>query len=157
MAKRIRKPATGEAFTVWQGDESGDVETLEKLADELAFYGPRRFAAEIANCRALVARQADEDWPDAFAEAVDDACNALTEYAQRFNPYAYFGAHVTDPESFGFWVSVDSAVEDADLRVEDLCEVPRAFSGLVAHVNDHGNVTAYRFARGRGYELFAVV
>jgi hypothetical protein len=67
-----------------------------------------------------------------------------------FGPFEHGGA-------VGFYIHVDGALEDADRKVSDLCEVPRGYSGFVVHVNDHGNVSGYRFARGRAIPLFAVV
>lgn len=88
---------------------------------------------------------------------LSDLFDALNEYAP---PFAYFGAHEGDGSDFGFWVSTDaieSAVSDGELlSVSDLSEVPDSWSGMVYHVNDHGNGTLYT-PRREWSEVWAVV
>jgi hypothetical protein len=80
--------------------------------------------------------------------------DALDAYAPA---YFYFGSHPGDGADYGYWLS-DSFQEDFDgLKVSDTSEIPRGYSGEVLHVNDHGNMTLYKYARGRSTELWAIV
>lgn len=156
MNKRNRKPAIGESFQAWSGD---DAATLRNLIDELQWFGPRRFADEISRCRECLAALADPasdltDWPDQFENCIDVACEALTAWAQERNPYIWFGANPHYPESFGFWPDADAARDNADWIGDGFGEWPRGFSGLAIVVNDHGNMTAYRVSRGRKYQTY---
>jgi hypothetical protein len=99
----------------------------------------------------------------ASTDSIDRWCTEvttfLTDWAQRKlkNDYIFFGWQPNDEEPVGFFYSVRNFEADADLRVDDRNKVPKAFSGLVAEVNDHGNLTAWKYVRGRHYELFSVV
>jgi hypothetical protein len=82
---------------------------------------------------------------------------ALDEYAP---PYFYFGAHPGDGADYGYWLSEEweeNLKDNGGLKVNDLSEVPKTFSGEVAVVSDHGNVTLYRFHRGRKFEIWSLV
>lgn len=73
-------------------------------------------------------------------------------------PYAYFGAHEGDGEDYGFWLSSGFESEFEGLKVDDLSRVPKGYTGEVLHVNDHGNMTLYWYARGRMIrEVWALV
>jgi len=81
--------------------------------------------------------------------------DALNEYAP---PYFYFGAHPGDGSDYGYWLSDDFPDFSFDgLRVSDLSEVPRGYSGEVVYVNDHGNMSLYTYSRGRRREVWAIV
>lgn len=96
--------------------------------------------------------------------------DALNEYCL---PYFYFGAHPGDGSDYGYWLSEDFAEEFADastnfakadgaqlpenIKVNDLADVPKGFTGEVLQVNDHGNCSLYAYAHGRGREVWAVV
>ena len=85
---------------------------------------------------------------------LEELTNALQEYAPA---YFYFGTHPGDGADFGYWLS-ESFEQDFDgLKVSDLSEVPRGYTGEVLHVNDHGNMTLYAYSRGRGRELWGIV
>jgi hypothetical protein len=87
-------------------------------------------------------------------EVLSDLFDALEQFAP---PYGYFGAHIGDGADYGFWLS-ETMPDDFDgLKVSDLSEVPRGYSGEVLHVNDHGNMTLYAFARGRAREVWGIV
>lgn len=90
-------------------------------------------------------------------ELVNELCDALQEYAPD---YGYFGAHPGDGADFGFWLSEDwqrSARDDGALEVADTSEVPANYSGLVVHINDHGNATLYAARKGKLREVWSVV
>jgi len=101
-------------------------------------------------------------------EYLDELFTALDSYAP---PYFYFGSNPGDGADFGFWLSEDFAEDfnavseiSADIvesvfsiRVSDLAEVPRGFSGEVLLVNDHGNATLYAYSRGRRREVWSIV
>jgi hypothetical protein len=143
----MNSPSLGIAF---DPDQLNERERADAYAAELRYYRPRGFAA--------VARDLERADLEFDYDAMHDADELLTEWARRVtrNPYIVFGPF-PHGGAVGFYVDADSAVDDADLQVDDMSEVPRGFSGLVVHVNDHGNVTAYRYSRGRSRELFAVV
>ncbi len=84
-------------------------------------------------------------------------------------PYVYFGAHPGDGADFGFWPDHDAidanavthpgdvGETDGLLAVSDLSEVPADYSGLINHVNDHGNATLYQHDKGEFVELWSCV
>jgi len=81
---------------------------------------------------------------------------ALDNYAP---PFFYFGSHPGNGADYGFWLSEEWEEQLADnggIKVNDLSEVPIGFSGYVAQVSDHGNVTLYSFARGRSREVWSI-
>ena len=83
--------------------------------------------------------------------------DALNEYCL---PYFYFGSHPGDGADYGYWLSEEWEEEldsNDGIKVSDLSEVPVGFSGDVAQVSDHGNVTMYRYTRGRHRELWSLV
>jgi len=82
---------------------------------------------------------------------------ALDEYCL---PYFYFGSHPGDGADYGYWLSEEweeQLEENGGIKVNDLADVPKGFTGDVAVVNDHGNVSLYRYARGRGREVWSIV
>jgi hypothetical protein len=83
--------------------------------------------------------------------------DALGEYCL---PYFYFGAHPGDGSDYGYWLSEDfqdSFESDGGLIVNDTADIPRAYTGEVLFVNDHGNMTLYSASRGRLREVWAIV
>ena len=95
----------------------------------------------------------DESTGDGY-EILSRLFDALSEASP---PYAYFGAHPSDRAEYGWWLS-DSFNEDFDgLKVDDTSEVPDDYSGEVAHINDHGNVTLYAAHEGKLTEIWALV
>lgn len=89
---------------------------------------------------------------DAIQDRATLSC-ALENYAL---PYFFFG---TDEENeYGFWLNPGELRESFDgLKVDDLSEVPKGYTGEVLHVNDHGNMTLYYYSRGKGRETWAIV
>jgi len=149
----MKQPLIGCAF---DPEQRNDQENIEAYLAELDYYRPRGSRAlRVEGARLL---SADDPYGEWAHEWMHDADACLTEWARRvarheyisFGPFEHGGA-------VGFYIDVDRAIEDADLRVDDLSEVPRGFSGFVVLVNDHGNVTGLQFSRGRRRELFAVV
>jgi hypothetical protein len=83
--------------------------------------------------------------------------DALNQYCL---PYFYFGAHEGDGSDYGYWLPTDFDDQfeaDGGLKVNDLADVPRAYTGEVLLVNDHGNCSLYRYSRGRHWEVWSVV
>jgi hypothetical protein len=91
-------------------------------------------------------------------DAASYALEYLFDTLDTFSPEGfYFGAHPGDGADYGFWLS-ESFVEDFDgLKVDDLSEVPKGFTGSVLQVNDHGNISLYSCWRGRLREQWAIV
>lgn len=153
-SRKMRKPQLGCAFDPDQRNERGRVEAY---IGELEWYRPRGFAKLRDEGNALLRKPDDSEEWQWSNEWMADCDNMLGEHATRFGldhfcygPFEHGGA-------IGYYVNVDGAKEDADLIVADTSEVPRGFSGLVLHVNDHGNVSAYRYSRGKSRELWATV
>jgi len=71
-------------------------------------------------------------------------------------PYFYFGANDGDGADYGWWLSDMDGAYDG-LRLSDLSEMPKGYSGEAVVVNDHGNMTLYSVSRGRPREIWAVV
>jgi hypothetical protein len=85
---------------------------------------------------------------------LDELFDALDSYAL---PYFYFGAHPGDGSDYGFWLTENLENDFEGLQVNDLADVPKAFSGEVLVINDHGNTSLYSYSRGRAREVWAVV
>lgn len=167
MAKKrkARVPYIGEIFN----PEHMDIgEAFDRLADVLEEYRPRGFGALRNDLRRGANAYAADNQTDETADVIQVAHDAATEaenllsdmaQSRTRNPYIYFA---WDGDFCGFRINVDSAIEDADWIQYDSPrgrwdDVPRGASGLLIQVSDHGNVSAYRVARGREYEIFAVV
>jgi hypothetical protein len=135
-------------------------ELIPAFADELARL------ARLARCYSLHRKlikearaldSATDDESELHSELLTELSEALGTFAP---PYAYFGAHHVDGEDFGFWLceSFDTDMsEDGVLRVTDLSAVPRAYTGEVALISDHGNCTLFSSTRGRRRLIWAVV
>jgi hypothetical protein len=150
-------PQIGEE---WDSHQNNQEENARKYADTLRWYRPRGFS-KLARELESFANGKDSEF---ISEIEDDCDTLLTEWAQRVtrNSYIYFGVH--ESGSVGFWIMIDSAIEDANHIVSDSPRsrndgpLPRGFTGLYVHISDHGNVSAYNYSRGRmTRELFAVV
>ena len=164
--KRIQlRPVIGGSFNPEMGNVCEDL--AQSMAGELEYYRPRGFsklARELRRDAAICERSAndDADASQRISEAVDEACDLLTEWARRVEQHGYI-SFACEGDFAGFRIDVDRALEDADFILDDTKrgaspEMPRGFSGLYLHISDHGNVSAYRYSRGRKTrELFAVV
>jgi hypothetical protein len=109
-------------------------------------------------------RSAAEDYYD-----TDDASDDLNDLFDALNifagPYFYFGAHPGNGADYGYWLSESWDEDfqnhytgnDAPLKVNDISEIPRAFRGHVAVVNDHGNVTLYDKTSRSLREIWSIV
>jgi len=84
----------------------------------------------------------------------EDCFNLLNEIAP---PYFYFGSHPGDGADFGFWLSDGFDMDFDGLKVSDLSEIPKGYTGEILHINDHGNMSLYYASRGRLREIWAVV
>lgn len=161
MTRRtMQKPILGCAFDPDQRNERGRVEAY---IGELEYYRPRTFAKLRDEGKALLRKPDEhEDWQHA-TEWSDECDSLLSDHAQRYGleyvsygPFEHGGA-------IGFKVNHESAIEDADHIVDDSRngrndgDLPRGFTGLYVHVSDHGNVSAYRYVRGKSRELWSIV
>jgi hypothetical protein len=158
--RKTHNPIMGEAFDT---DQMNDSDRVASYARELRYYRPRGFAA-LANEGDNLASVVDADECNGFDcermhEWFDEVDEMLTAWAQRKtrNEYIHFGK-ADGQGSVGFWYSVESAIEDCDIRLDAGDGVPRGFSGMACFVTDHGNVTVQTFSRGRMCrELLSVV
>lgn len=160
MRKLTRKPILGEAFDSHFMNDAGRVQSYVR---ELEYYRPRGFASLAREGATLFQQLSADDCPADTAERMDSWINEveslLTDWARRvtrndyicFGPFEHCGA-------IGFYVAVESAMEDCELRLDAGDSVPRGFSGMAAFVTDHGNVAVRCYSRGRmTRELFDVV
>lgn len=118
-------------------------------------------------------RASDADGYFDTENAVDDLGELFTILDAHSLPYFYFGAHPSDGADYGWWLSESFEENFADastnwakspgsifpdaIKVNDLADVPKGYTGEVLDVNDHGNCSLYRAVRGRLYEIWAVV
>lgn len=143
------------AQTYTFGSISRGTMRVEDLIDTFS-YELRKLAKASRRIREFVPllKKCDKYSEDDAADLVKDLFDALGEFAP---PYCYFDAHEGDGSDYGFWPSFD-AIKDSDaLKVSDLSEVPRGYSGEVFLTNDHGNLTLYNYARGRSREVWGIV
>lgn len=95
------------------------------------------------------------------SEEADDVVTELFEELESLAPdYTMFGAHPGDGSDYGFWLIDDwqqCAKDDGVLFVDDTSAVPKGFSGIVCHVNDHGNATLYSARNGKLREVWSIV
>ena len=111
----------------------------------------KRHYAILNNCR-IVKGYWESDQPQHDLEELFDA---LDEYAA---PYFYFGAHPGDGSDYGYWLSEFWDENFDGIKVPDLSAIPQGYSGEVAVVNDHGNITLYNRGRnGHLYEIWSIV
>ena len=123
---------------------------IPAFVDALADFKPRLAAKYDREFSAVVDRDFELNDPDS-AETLGFICDELqTALSDVCPPYMYFGTLAGDGADFGFWPDWDSIDNDEDvLRVADLSDVPRGYSGYALVVNDHGNAALYRVANGR--------
>ena len=164
IRKHKRRPILGPAF---DADQMNDGERIAAYVAELRYYRPRGFS-KLAIEGERIARAMEGDDTAKACEACeqadewkDDVDTMLTEWARRVsrNPYIVFGCFPHSGD-VGFMVDADAAIEDADHIVNDRSRdrqtTPRGFSGMLVHISDHGNVSAYHYSNGRNCrELFA--
>lgn len=137
-------------------DQCNERETIRYYVAELEYYRPRGYAALVKEAQAILDAE-DSDF-DCWHEWYDEVDDLLTDWARRIERHDYISyGPFPHGGAVGFYIYHEGAIEDCDLKVDDLSEVPRGFSGLVVHVNDHGNVSAYQYSRGKSRELFAIV
>lgn len=154
--KRRRSPLLGVAFNTRRMDEE---DVLRAYISELEHYRPRGFSRLVREGHGMVRAYEDCDLHlvDRYQDWQADAAEILTNWARRAARHDYISFRACG-DDVGFHIDIDQARDDADLRLADGDYVPRGFSGLAFFVNDHGNVSARTFARGRRTrELFAVV
>lgn len=126
------------------------------------------FAGEIDGCKLSRAQRKlvneahawlaqDEDTRDDEngSTMVEELSDVLNELAP---PYVYFGTLEGDGSDFGFWPAHESLQDDLYsgelLHAEN---TPKGYSGLAAEINDHGNITLFRYIRGRRVILWDCV
>ncbi len=104
----------------------------------------------------------DEDTLSAFyaSDWANETVNETLYYMLNayVPPYCYFGTHEGDGSDFGVWPNWDEVEQDEDvLKTEDTSSLPDDYTGAVAEVNDHGNVTLYSVVNGVWTEIWSVV
>lgn len=108
------------------------------------------------------ARRAPDDSDD-LPEIVNELIDAANNYAP---PYCYVGMSEGDGAALGCWPSFDAIDEDVrcgEILVQDDSQrgrnddVPTGYTGYLAAYSDHGNLTLYRYSRGRSREVWAIV
>jgi hypothetical protein len=107
--------------------------------------------AHLALLREIEARMESEGYYDSEDAGFDleSLFDALGDYAPS---WFYFGAHAGDGSDYGFWLSEGFEYDFEGLKVSDLSDIPPAYVGEVAVINDHGNISLY--SRGRNHRLY---
>lgn len=156
--RRKRSPILGEAFDT---RSMGGEDIIRAYINELEHYRPRGFRA-LANPGDDMASALERgdlhllDGLDAWKERV---CGVLTEWARRVDRHDFIAFGPLGRTTLvGFWIDVPAAQDEADIRLPAGDSVPRGFSGMAVFVNDHGNVDALNYSRGRATRtLFSLV
>lgn len=150
-----KRPILGCAF---DPDQMNDLEQIQAYVDELRYYRPHGFGKLAREGEEFIRGAEMDAGVDYYSEWMSDCDSLLTEWARRVERHDYISFGPFDHGgAVGFYIDVESARDEADLIVDDLSEVPRGFTGLIVVVNDHGNVSAHRYSRGKSRGLFAVV
>jgi hypothetical protein len=161
MKRTNRRPILGESFNPEQMNMG---EVFAEIAHELAWYLPDvpwRIQSDLKIASDAYERSGTEQ---AGHDALNEAECLLTEWAQSVEKHDYI-YYTVSGDFAGFRINVDTAIEDADWRYEcngwrtiGTPHKPGDGAGLEIFVNDHGNVTAWRYGRnGHKRELFSVV
>lgn len=110
----------------------------------------------------------DESADDYCTETGFELVQDLESELDYFSPeYVSFRTNDGDGADFGFFPDIESVQEgirageilcqDDGARHSPACEVPRNYTGLYAHISDHGNLSLYRYTRGKSRYLWGVV
>lgn len=159
-----RRPHFGPDFDVHFMDE-GD--RVRAYTNTLIWYKPQGWVALVDEGHSFLTyldplEGKPEEDPERsqhiheWFERCDDCLTQWSRKAER-NEYVVFGPF-PDSGDVGFYYDVQAALEAADLRIAAGDAVPKGFTGLLAEVSDHGNVTFSNYSRGRRTRtLFSVV
>lgn len=124
---------------------AGDVQ--ECVADLI--YKLRRIALSLDETKAVDAIENKGDVSQNDVESLIEICEV------HLNDYCWVSL-----QDGTYRVDLDTGYLSGDfdgLKVDDLNKVPRGYTGEVLGFNDHGNTTLYRYTRGRGRVVWAVV
>ena len=118
-------------------------ELLRRLHDVLvglSALSAAEFEPEVAEVEdsweeGLIQPEEADDLMDRLEDAINDQLLDV--------PYLHFGTHDHEPEVWGFWPALDSLEEDSSIQGGGVIKTGELPS-LIAHVNDHGNLTLYR-------------
>lgn len=144
---------------------------LDSLKDELItscpsdFKGTEATKSEVSRIDLFLTEierrqeSVDDYWE---SEDADHDLDGLFDELQNFAPpYCSFSSHPGDGADYGFWVHkdmiADAKYENEILPVDDTSEVPNDYSGMVLHVNDHGNMTLFSATAGELSEIWSIV
>lgn len=115
-------------------------------------------------CREIEQRMLKENGTGEDDEAYFESEDASFDLESLFDaldsytmPYFYFGAHPGDGSDYGYWLTDDFEHCFDGLKVSDLADVPKGYTGELLLVNDHGNITLYNVSRGRRHEVWSLV
>lgn len=156
--RRKRSPILGEAFDT-RTMEGEDI--IRAYINVLEHYRPRGFRALANTGDDMVdaLERSDLHLLDGLDAWKEEVSRLLTEWARRVDRHDFiaFGS-LAGTTLVGFWIDVPAAQDEADIRLPAGDSVPRGFSGMAVFVNDHGNVDALSYSRGRATRtLFSVV
>jgi len=117
---------------------------IPSFAAELAYYtGDEEWAILFGEIEDMETSD-NYDWDsDRAQEVLFELFDALDGLSPA---YCYFGENEGDGSDYGFWICRDSIEEDCHYgelaKVSDMSE-SGADTGMVLHVNDHGNCSLY--------------
>ena len=115
--------------------------------DRRKVYGLQRDASGIDTTTTI-------DPDDVMQSLLDE----LITIAEDYTPiYAYIGNHPGDGADFGVWLATGFDLDYQGMKVADLAELPKGYSGEALLVNDHGNITLYIVNRGRARAAWSLV
>ena len=121
---------------------------LDSLKDELITSGDESVKPDVERIDNLLGDIEQRGQVEGYWESEDPSFDveALRDELDNFAPpYAYFGAHIGDGADFGFWPDVELVEQEIEVgalpKVSGTDELPAGYSGDVAIVNDHGNLT----------------
>lgn len=132
---------------------------IPSFAWELEHQKPlRKYHAH--NLRVIKTNMEVKDYYD--TEEADWDLETLFEMMEEYAPpYFYFGSHPSNGSDYGYWLGEDfeqDIIDMGGIKVSDLSEIPKGYTGEVLEINDHGNCTLwYKSRNHRMAEMWSIV
>lgn len=146
---------------------AGELESLYRKQSKRWKRGnTRRIKKLLKECREFIEKEydpANEDYAETSGELIQELSSELEYFAPE---YVTFGTLEGDGAEFGFWPDIESlkeGIREGEILAQDDSKrgesvtPPKGYTGLYAHISDHGNISLYRYTRGKERYLWGAV